>query len=355
MEQHVPRWLARASLVRFASLVLSIAIFAGCGESNLVPPDDGAVTDGATGDADGGGPLLQDAGPSDPDGGEDAGDLPQFDGCQAIDVLFVIDDSDSMAEEQAAFADALPTLLSAFDAHRTPLNETLDYHVGITTTGKNFTTEYAIEFPGVPPMESTEMDFGPGGALLQGCGMSRRWVESDDADLGLTLSCLAHVGTEGASVEMPLLMAERAVIDQVEDGTNVGFIRDEALLAVVVLTDDDDCSQERDRAAVILGPDTDSAEVQICDPAFLTSTDRLGLALDDLKGGRNRWAATVIAAPDDCTTGLGEAVRASRLLEFAEDAGDTVSFASVCDNDLVGAVNQAAQHFLAACDLLPVR
>ena len=43
---------------------------------------------------------------------------------------------------------------------------------------------------------------------------------------------------------MPLYAAELALVDRVADGTNAGFRRDDALLAIVILTDEDDCSRE---------------------------------------------------------------------------------------------------------------
>src|SRR5690606_21225427 len=73
----------------------------------------------------------------------------------------------------------------------------------------------------------------PSGALVQ------RWQTGDDASaFADRLGCLAQaVGIEGCGFEQPLLSAARAL----ERG-DAGFPRADALLAVLVLTDEEDCS-----------------------------------------------------------------------------------------------------------------
>jgi hypothetical protein len=53
------------------------------------------------------------------------------------------------------------------------------------------------------------------------------------------LGCMIRLGTDGCGFEQPLEAARRALSDQ---PANAGFLRDDALLAVVLLTDEDDCS-----------------------------------------------------------------------------------------------------------------
>jgi hypothetical protein len=284
---------------------------------------------------------------------------PTGDGCQKMDILFVVDDSGSMAEEQANLASNFPRFVEIINGFMTDGGAALDYRIGVTTTGQDTVT--VISFPPVfplPPIEMTEM--GPGGALLQesSCGMSRRWIERADADVAANFSCIAQVGTSGSSMEMPLRMVELALTEKVADGTNAGFLREDALLAVVILTDENDCSRENTRFEVMI-PDptmigTATAMLDACDPtsADLYPVERFLGVLDAVKGDRGRWAAAVIAGegPGSCSSAFGDAVEATRLKDFVTGAGENAVFSSICEGDLTGALMEALTKFDAACD-----
>lgn len=81
-----------------------------------------------------------------------------------------------------------------------------------------------------------------GGEEVECPDSSGSWIESDtespDADLTLRVACLAQQGTGGCGWEQQLSSASRAVH---RDG-KAGFVRDDALLAVIVVSDEDDCS-----------------------------------------------------------------------------------------------------------------
>jgi hypothetical protein len=70
------------------------------------------------------------------------------------------------------------------------------------------------------------------------------------------------------------------------DGTNAGFRRPDALLAVVMLTDENDCSYEQ---TVTLGFSEFLCESQMEPPANYVTF------LDQLTGERGRWATAIIA------------------------------------------------------------
>lgn len=281
---------------------------------------------------------------------------PAEDECDKMDILFIVDDSGSMAEEQANLASNFPRFVEILNAYRTSSGSQLDYRLGVTTTGKDITTVITFDVPGfpLPPMEIAEM--GPSGALLQACGMTRKWIEASDSDVAGTFSCLAEVGTGGSGVEMPLYMTELALTERVADGSNVGFLREDALLAVVILTDEDDCSRPEDRIELTLdisGGATSAADT--CDPTATLPVDRFLGALDAAKGDRGRWAASIIAGPGpgSCSSSFGDAAEATRLKQFAMDAGENVIFSSICDGDLSSSLMEALDTFEAACQSFP--
>jgi hypothetical protein len=290
----------------------------------------------------------------------DAGTPPTGGGCEKMDVLFVIDDSASMEEEQANLILNLRSFVDVLDAYRTGSGGQLDYRLGVTTTA-GLAQVYAItpEFPGEEPEPILEFDEFPpaNGALLHPdrCMPDRAWIERADGSTAPNFACRAVVGTTGSGLEMPLLMMERALTTRVEDGANAGFVRDDALLVVVVLTDEDDCSSPADRVDVEIRMTAEGWEL-VPDPcAALASSvievDRFVAELDRVKGGRGRWAAAVIAGPGpgECSSSFGVATEAPRLRSFVEQAGENATFQSICAGDLAAALTSSLETFSNAC------
>src|SRR5262245_13379481 len=125
--------------------------------------EDGSDSDGTDGTdgtdgSDGDGPGWIDAAPF-PEG-QDAGTQPTG-ACDKIDILFVIDNSGSMGDEQVNLASNFPMFGQLIDTYVNSSGKTLDYHVGVTTTDKDYST--VIDFLGTPI--STPSD-GADGVML---------------------------------------------------------------------------------------------------------------------------------------------------------------------------------------------
>jgi hypothetical protein len=290
----------------------------------------------------------------------DASGPPTGGGCEKMDVLFVIDDSASMEEEQANLILNLRSFVDVLDAYRTGSGGSLDYRLGVTTTA-SLTQVYTTmpEFPEEEPEPLLEFDESPpaNGALLHPdrCMPDRAWIERGDGATAPSFACRAVVGTSGSGLEMPLLMMERALTTRVEDGANAGFLRDDALLVVVILSDEDDCSAQADRVDVELHPTADGWEL-VPDPCVALGSGVLAAEhfvseLDRIKGDRSRWAAAVIAGPGpgECSSSFGVAAEAPRLRSFVELAGDNATFQSICAGDLAAALTSSLETFSSAC------
>ncbi len=319
------------------SFVLGVFVCAACGPSSGFTgddDDDGAAAD--SGPANGGADRIPVTPPNE---FIDAG--PQ-EFCDKMDILFVIDNSGSMAEEQENLAANFPLFIDVLDAFQTEIGSQIDYRVAVTSTGRDMSwTEELL--PGFPfPASQT----GENGALLQRCDMPRPWLERADPDVASTFACAAELGSSGANIEMPLYAVKLAFGDRIADGTNAGFLREDALLAIVILTDEDDCSREDD-GFTLTGFQTpcDSLEPVAPYKQFL----------DDLTGAPGRWAVAVIAGPGpgECSSGFGSAQEAFRLQELVDMAGDTGVFSSICEGDLTGALEQALGTFETACEGFP--
>jgi hypothetical protein len=317
--------------VRLArSLAACSLLLSACGPT--APVDD----DGDGVDASGGGP---DADEPRPDARPWTPSIDADTGCSKMDLLFVVDNSGSMGEEQANLATNFPAFIDVIAASG------LDWRVGVTTTGVDYTYLQNIGF-GTLPQSVTG---GDNGELLQpsGCGMTKRWIDSTDVDPAATFACVANVGTSGPSDEMPLAATRAALDDRMSDGTNSAWRRPDALLGIVLLTDENDCSYE---TSVTLG----FTEV-LCDSQQEPVANYVSF-LDGYTGDRGRWATAVIAGtgPSGCTSDLGDADYAQRLDQFVQLAGSGNGvFSSICAGDLTAGLQAALALFDSACQSFP--
>ncbi len=172
--------------------------------------------------------------------------------------------------------------------------------------------------------------------------MNRRWLERDDPDMATTFSCAANVGIEGPGWEMPLQASQLALSPPMSNGMNGGFLRDDALLAIVYLTDENDCSRRDNNFTVSSNEACTSEPVQSWVDFF-----------DGIKGERGRWATAVIAGPTDCESDFGMAAAAPRMQEFVTLTGANAVFSSICSGDLAPALASALDTFTAACESFP--
>ena len=157
-----------------------------------------------------------------------------------VDVLFVIDDSTSMAPKQWALRQRFPKLIERLSAQDGP---GYDLHIGVTSTD--------LGAPG------RDCGYAQGGVLgrighvaANGCRPLEHepYLHLDTAtgasntpdgqDALATFACMASVGEIGCGYEMPLESAMRTLVAS----DRSGFLRDDALLVVVFVTDEDDCS-----------------------------------------------------------------------------------------------------------------
>jgi hypothetical protein len=108
---------------------------------------------------------------------------------------------------------------------------------------------------------------------------------------------------------MPLAAMRAAFDERIADGTNAGFRRPDALLAVVMLTDENDCSYEQ--------PVTLGFAESLCTSMTEPAANYVAF-LDSFTGDRGRWAAATIAGPGPgaCTSTFGSADYAERLQQF---------------------------------------
>src|SRR5687768_11279861 len=160
-----------------------------------------------------------------------------------VDILFVVDNSSSMREEQTNLSQNFPRFIEALSQIEGGLP---DVHIGVISTDLG-----AGNFQGASDCQ-TNGGAGEDGYLIvrPECAGSitddKKYLTSGGAEgnnftgnLETVFQCMAELGDDGCGFEQPLEAVYRALA---LDGRNGDFLRPNAFLAIVILSDEDDCS-----------------------------------------------------------------------------------------------------------------
>jgi hypothetical protein len=234
-----------------------------------------------------------------------------------VDILLVIDDSASMAQEQAALATNLARFVEVLERPEVALN----YRIGIVTTNagnplcegttpedgalqlrscRAHLDDFVGEGDGSPMTDATEACTAacpePWATEEDASPKPRPWLERIEGrtnlpaglDTAQALQCLGLQGIGGCAFESPLEALRRALERSFTDGDPAfGFIRDHAVLMVVLVTDEDDCSHHPDWGSIFL-PEGDRTFWSDPDAPMPTSAVcwNAGVACSGLEDGR---------------------------------------------------------------------
>ncbi len=375
---------ATAAVVALGALVASVA---GCADTRgdnpfaTGPASAGALdTDGP---ADGGGaptgPGASGADAGDDDALDDSGgdsikfDTPSpagdgglpTDGCTKVDFLFVIDNSLSMGDEQQNLAASFPQFIETI---RTEVAE--DWHVMVVDTdGEDKWDEDLAEChfddcPGEPADEacgviSPQDDWTCGnlpsidacdGTLGAGtdhddseargtCGLvaGRRWFDDTQPNPDASFQCVAHL-YDGNSPELTMGAMLSAIHPSMVDpgGCNEGFLRDDAVLVVTFISDEED--------------DGDSMGLPQSwrdDLIALKNGNETAVVVLGLLGDTGLPGAV---CPPDSVAGSNGGEYSPRLIEFVETFGTRGLWGSVCAPDYGTFFDEAVSLIDTACD-----
>ena len=330
-------------------------------------------------------------------------------GFEGVDMLVVVDNSGSMAEEQSNLAANFPAFIQQLEEYRTPNGTPLDYRVGVTSVSRSglvlsgsmtvkmgdgactpggtcSNASHTCECPGLNfigcaedcpgdcfcepagqrmpiPQENCRWEEG---ALVRPTGYETTWIQGPGEHVAAAFSDAATLGTGGCSLEMPLYAVEHALSTEFQSapgGPNEGFLRPDALLTLIIITDEDDCSANISefRADIVMDMNHPLAGAS----TDLGCTDATGAEngeaewiplehyvefLDTLMGVRTHWAVGVIAGQTSCESAFGNAYTAHRLGRFVDMVGGNAVFSDICAGDLATALGQVLQTLQVACD-----
>jgi hypothetical protein len=302
----------------------ALIVIAACGSEQ--PPSQFGSSSGNDADAGSSSGLLAPV--------QDSGPAPPAIECRKMDIVFVIDNSDSMKEEQVNLAKNFPGFIKVINEYKTEKGELLEYRVAITSSDSTADKGAFRMSRGHDP-EIQTCDPGPN---------DKPWLERTEAEIDKYFECRARLGTLGSSVERPLEAARLSVTDRITDpiGANTyngqSFLRDDALLAFVILTDEDEGGGDSTLPA----------------PSPLKDASLYAADFDAVKLFRGRWAAAVIAGKEACNSPeFGSASKAVRLQKFVSTVGENGVFSDICQGDLTAALQQALKTFTEACKDFP--
>ena len=157
-----------------------------------------------------------------------------------VDFLFVVDNSGSMEQEQKNLAANFPRLIKK-------LGKTMkSYRVGVISSdlgaGKLYVDNACVTGGDGGKLQSRAMVAGCTGPKDPWISVTPTGSNVPGGDVPGAFSCIANLGTDGCGFEQTLESAYTALLP----GTNPGFLRKDAALAVVFISDEDDCSASSD-------------------------------------------------------------------------------------------------------------
>ncbi len=262
-----------------------------------------------------------------------------------VDILFVVDNSGSMCEEQANLRENIVNLIQ-------PLVEAgIDFNLAVVTTDMQ-APEESGRFQNTPdgdpgpscsiavnisdcPGTANNPENAPTVIRSSDANYQRPGGQADLDKLTLHLGCNLTVGTKGNGFEQGLNAARAALSRGLLESDNAGFLRPEAALGLVFVTDENDCSND----------DTlDLFNGNVCEwfAEDLTEVDEYVEFFANLKGGKERVLPMGIIAPDtgvryqpgeevspSCISNLGEGYSGYRYQEFI-NAFPANSISNIC-------------------------
>lgn len=266
-------------------------------------------------------------------------------GCEKVDLVFVVDNSASMFDEQQSLLQSFPSFIGEVEA----VLGSDDFHVMVIDTdvgpwpscyeamygsfdcglwcgSANCPSGCDCECNSEPcsPFTNETCESALGSGRIESgdgssCGLQgRRYIEGGDPDPSSSFECAALVGIAGEPNERPMQALTQAIGPLAEGGgCNAGFLRDDAILVVVLITDEEDNASFAEPQAWY----DDVVAAKLGNPSSVVVLALLG----------DPDVADGVCGPFDPVDNSG-AIPSPRLREWVElfPAGD---WASVCNAD----------------------
>jgi hypothetical protein len=343
----------------------------GSGEGSVSADDSGDPSGDPDGTSAASGSGSASVSASADDAADSGGDGPKFDtpdgatmeggddqeGCEKIDFLFAIDNSCSMGAHQQRLIQAFPsfidTIFSTVQAQDYQImvvdsDANQDQYSGCAPSGCPGLIDWCGNYCDVQDL-MTPCDYELGAGVIQPynmgasnavCGVpgNKRYLTSDtdQAQIESLFPCMAQVGTFGSGAEMPMSALSAAVTDQA-NACNAGFVRDDAVLVVTVISDDYPVPSTADDASTVGAPMQWYDDVVAAKNGHPEHVVMLG----------------VINTEDaSCVSGAGDPIvhPTERFVELVQMFGDKGIMGNICNEDYDAFFEQAVALIDTTCD-----
>lgn len=216
---------------------------------------------------------------------------------EAVDILMVVDNSCSMEPYQAELGQRFDEFIQFF------IGADVDYHIGVTTT----TIVKPVFDPDFPACSQGVIDEIPDAGQL----VDNRVITASTENAAGVFDQIVNVGACGAGMEMGLEAARLALTEPLASTANFGFLREEAELSLIFVSDEEDFSP---------------------DPVNTYIND-----FRDVKGQRSRevFNASALTVTDLAGCGSASSV-GDRYIDVAQQTRGLVG--NLCDGDFAGIV-----------------
>lgn len=141
-----------------------------------------------------------------------------------VDILFVVDNSASMLEEQAALAAGFESFVSELELANS------NFHIGVISTSQD--------------TSNPERGYLVAGVDEETGELEKPYVSADDGDYVAKLQERVSLGINGSDKEKGLEAAAYALSPEMLIARNGSFLRPDANLLVVIVSDEEDCSDD---------------------------------------------------------------------------------------------------------------
>ncbi|MBI5489091.1 MAG: hypothetical protein HY905_17280 [Deltaproteobacteria bacterium] len=312
-----------------------------------------------------------------------------------VDIVVLVDNSGSMSQEQAALVQRFPELITELldpppdpETGRPSHPPVEDLNIGVVssdmgTAGHRVSTCSISDVGDNGCFRNT-----PSPAVLDCEATYPAYLARNDTNAGVYLppdmahdfACIATLGTQGCGFEQQFKAMRAAVTTDPDTGLcNMGFLRPDALLALIWVTDEEDCSVRSDHNEMFDPTRDDLGHLNIrcfVHPEFVESVedyvaafralkpmedqDKIVLGMivgvppdapacigngDDLDGCLGVPAMTAQIDPTDptslvpsCNTSMGQAFPPRRFVAMAQAFGSSAIVDSICKTDWTSAI-----------------
>lgn len=310
------------------------------------PAEGGSGADGADGETTKG---NEDDGAAE-DAGTTSGEA-GLDGC-AVDLVMLMDNSGSMAQEQPIIAQgfehfvarlqaagATDLRIMVMDTDTGPNGYCMDICSQLGTCGPLNPGYDCFNPPTPEPCESAGAGRVEGAAGSCGVVGGERWITGEQPNFDETLGCILNVGNQGLD-EKPIQALVAGLVTSTLGGMcNGEFLRDNAKLFITFASDEEDTNDGRPGSS---GGPTGWHSALVSAKGSASDTVVLGLI------GDQGLAGSVCEPWDEYSSDSGPEP-APRLAEFIETWGDNGLRGSVCLEDMRPEFDRALEQLATVC------